>query len=56
MEVQAINTYLIRSSHGTHYFSTTKTRRLILFREQIAVYLENHTKHTDTLCRQNAEL
>jgi hypothetical protein len=29
---------------------------LILFREIIAVYPENHTKHTNTLCRQSAEL
>jgi hypothetical protein len=25
-------------------------------RETVAVYCENHTEHTDTLCRQNAEL
>jgi hypothetical protein len=27
----------------------------MLFRETISVYCKNHTKHTDTLCRQNAE-
>jgi hypothetical protein len=27
----------------------------MLFREIIAVYCENHTEHTDTLCGQNAE-
>jgi hypothetical protein len=27
----------------------------MLFRETIAVYCENHTEHTDTLCGQNAE-
>jgi hypothetical protein len=28
---------------------------LMLFRETVAVYCENHIKHTDTLCGQNAE-
>jgi hypothetical protein len=28
----------------------------MLFRETVAVYCENHTEHTDTLCGQNAEL
>jgi hypothetical protein len=27
----------------------------MLFREIIAVYCENHTEHTNTLCGQNAE-
>jgi hypothetical protein len=27
----------------------------MLFREIIAVYCENHTEHTNTLCEQNAE-
>jgi translation initiation factor IF-1 len=25
------------------------------FRETVAVYCENHTEHTNTLCGQNAE-
>jgi hypothetical protein len=29
---------------------------LMLFREIIAVYCENHMKHINTLCGQNAEL
>jgi hypothetical protein len=29
---------------------------LTLFKEIIAVYCENHTKHTNTLCGQNARL
>jgi hypothetical protein len=29
---------------------------LVLFKEIIAVYSENHTKHINTLCGQNAEL
>jgi hypothetical protein len=31
------------------------TSRLMLFRETVAVYCENHTEHTNTLCGQNAE-
>jgi hypothetical protein len=27
----------------------------MLFRETVAVYCENYTEHTDTLCGQNAE-
>jgi hypothetical protein len=27
----------------------------MLFRETVAVYCENHTQHTNTLCGQNAE-
>jgi hypothetical protein len=27
----------------------------MLFRETVAVYCENHTEHTNTLYRQNAE-
>jgi hypothetical protein len=27
----------------------------MLFRETVAVYCENHTQQTDTLCGQNAE-
>jgi hypothetical protein len=33
----------------------TKPNRLMLFRETVAVYCENHTEHTNTLCGQNAE-
>jgi hypothetical protein len=33
----------------------TKPNRLMLFREIIAVYCENHTEHINTLCGQNAE-
>jgi hypothetical protein len=34
----------------------TKISFLVLFREIIAVYSENHTKPINTLCGQNAEL
>jgi hypothetical protein len=40
--------------HRKHYVSATKPNRLMLFREIIAVYCENHTEHINTLCGQNA--
>jgi hypothetical protein len=46
----------VHSSQETHYVSVTKTNRLMLFRETVAVYCENHTKQANTLCRQNAEI
>jgi hypothetical protein len=46
----------VRTSQETHYASATKTNQLMLFRETVAVYCENHTEHIDTLCGQNAEL
>jgi hypothetical protein len=45
----------IRTSQETHYVSATKTNRLMLFRETVAVCCENHTEHTDTRWGQNAE-
>jgi hypothetical protein len=36
--------------------SITKINWLTLFREIIAVYSENNTKHINTLCGQNAVL
>jgi hypothetical protein len=45
----------VRTSQETHYISATKPNRLILFRETVAVYCENHTEHKDILCGQNAE-
>jgi predicted Zn-dependent protease with MMP-like domain len=43
----------VRTSQETYYVSATKPNRLMLFRETVAVYCENHTEHTDTLCGQN---
>jgi hypothetical protein len=40
----------VRTSQETHYVSATKPNRLMLFRETIAVYCENHTEHTNTMC------
>jgi predicted Zn-dependent protease with MMP-like domain len=47
--------YSGRTSQETHYVSATKPNRLMLFREAVAVYCENHTVHTATFCGQNAE-
>jgi hypothetical protein len=52
--VYPVFTHALRS-HVTHYVSATKTNRLMLFGETVAVYCENHTKHTNTLCGQNAQ-
>jgi hypothetical protein len=38
------------TSQETHYVSATKTNRLMLFGETVAVYFENHIEQTDTLC------
>jgi hypothetical protein len=46
---------LVRTSQETHYVSATTPSRLMLFGETVAVYCENHTEHTNTLCGQNAE-
>jgi hypothetical protein len=39
----------VRTSQGSHYASATKTKRLMLFRETLAVYWEIHTEYTDTV-------
>jgi predicted Zn-dependent protease with MMP-like domain len=39
----------VRTSQETRYVSATKPNRLMLFRETVAVYCENHTEHTDTV-------
>jgi hypothetical protein len=44
----------IRTSQETHYVSATKTSRLMLFTKTVTAYCENHTKHINTLCEDNA--
>jgi hypothetical protein len=46
----------VHTSQEAHYVSATRPNRLMLFRETVAVYCENHTEHTTTLSGQNAEL
>jgi hypothetical protein len=55
MKIALIYINSIRTSQETHYVSATKPNRLMLFRETVAVYWENRTEHTDTLCGQNAQ-
>jgi hypothetical protein len=45
----------VRTSQETYYVYATKPNRLMLLRETVAVYSENHTEHANTLCGQNAE-
>jgi hypothetical protein len=46
----------VPTSQETHYVSDAKSNRLMLFRERIAVYSENHIKHANTLCGHNVEI
>jgi hypothetical protein len=55
MQSSVIYTNPVRTSQETHYVSAPKPNGLMLFRETVAVYCENHTEHTNTLCGQNAE-
>jgi translation initiation factor IF-1 len=50
---QFCNTDPVRTSQETHYVSATKPNRLMLFRETVTVYCENHMEHTNTLCGQD---
>jgi hypothetical protein len=43
---QIIHKDPVRTSQETDYISVTKTNRLNLFRETVAVYCENHTDDT----------
>jgi hypothetical protein len=38
-----------RTSQETSYVSATRTNRLMLFGETVAVYCENRTENTDTV-------
>jgi hypothetical protein len=44
------------TSQETHHVSAMKPIQLLLFGETVTVYCENHEKHTNTLCAQNAEV
>jgi thioredoxin-related protein len=43
------HTDTVRTSQETHFISASQTKRLMLFRETVAVYCENHTEHTNTV-------
>jgi uracil DNA glycosylase len=44
----------VRTAKKSQHFTITKINWLTLFKEIIAVYSENHTKHINALCGQNA--
>jgi hypothetical protein len=44
----------VRTAKKTPHFTVTKINRLTVFKEIIAVYCDNRTKHINTLCGQNA--
>jgi hypothetical protein len=51
-DTQIIYKNPVRTSQETYYLSAN---RLKLTRERVTVYCENHMKHINTLCKQNAE-
>jgi hypothetical protein len=53
---QILYKHSVRTSQETHQVAATEINLLMLFGETIAVYCENHMKHTNTLCGQNAEI
>jgi hypothetical protein len=48
--------YSVRTAKKTQPITITKISWLMLFKEIIAVYSENHVKPINTLCEQNSEL
>jgi hypothetical protein len=48
-QIHCVGRKLVRTSQEAHYISVTKPNRLVLFRERVAVYYEDHTVHTDTV-------
>jgi hypothetical protein len=51
-----LNSEAVPTTQKTHCVYITKTNRLMLFGETVAVYCVNHMEHTNTLCGQNAGL
>jgi hypothetical protein len=43
------SSFTVRTSQEKHHVSATEPNRLMLFRETVAVYCENHTEHADTV-------
>jgi hypothetical protein len=54
-EVQLNNIYKFRLYLSENTLSSTKANWLMLFREIITVYFEDHMKSLNTLCGQSAE-
>jgi hypothetical protein len=49
---QFLETYIITFKNKYNF---CRSINVLLFRETVAVYCENHTEHINTLCGQNAE-
>jgi hypothetical protein len=45
----------VLTSQETKYVSATHPNRLMVFKETVAVYCENHTEHTNTSCGQKTQ-
>jgi hypothetical protein len=54
--IQIIFKHLVCTAKKTPHFLITKISCLMLLREIIAVYTENHTKSINILCDQYSEL
>jgi hypothetical protein len=62
-EINPLNPSLVKvifkdsvpTAKKTQPVTITKINQLMLFKEIIDVYTENHTKQTNTLCGQNSE-
>jgi hypothetical protein len=52
-EISVIYKHSVRTSQHTFYTFITKMNQLMLLRETITVYFQNHMKYTNTLCGQN---
>jgi hypothetical protein len=46
----------VRTSQEIRYVSATETNRLMLFRETVAVYCEDHIEHMNTECGHTVKL
>jgi hypothetical protein len=52
--IYIIYNHPVRTAKKTQHFTITQINRLTLFKEIIAVYSENHTKHINKLSGQNS--
>jgi hypothetical protein len=49
--VEIVLKNLVRAANNTQHFTITKMSWLMMFKEEIAVYYENHVEHINTKCR-----
>jgi hypothetical protein len=53
--VNCANIYLICTFQETHFVSTAEPNRLLLIRDRVAVYCDNHARHTNKMSGLNKE-